>query len=95
MIPPGITVENVFIEEIVVPPEMERDLTAAARQKRISEANIINNKADVQTASLMKQSAELLDTKAAMQIRYLEMVEQLGKRGVVLMMGIGVNKKGF
>ena len=71
MIPPGITVENVFIEEIVVPPEMERDLTAAARQKRISEANIINNKADVQTASLMKQSAELLDTKAAMQIRYL------------------------
>jgi len=47
MIPPGITVENVFIEEIVVPPEMERDLTAAARQKRISEANIINNKADV------------------------------------------------
>jgi len=23
------------------------------------------------------------------------MVEELGKRGVVLMMGIGVNKKGF
>lgn len=43
----------------------------------------------------MKQSAELLDTKAAMQIRYLEMVEELGKRGVVLMMGIGVDKKGF
>jgi hypothetical protein len=26
----------------------------------------------------MKQSAELLDTKAAMQIRYLEMVTELG-----------------
>ena len=43
----------------------------------------------------MKQSAELLDTKTAMQIRYLEMVEELGKRGVTLMMGIGVNKKGY
>jgi hypothetical protein len=30
-----------------------------------------------------------------MQIRYLEMVEDLGKRGVTLMMGIGVKKKGF
>lgn len=74
---------------------MEKDLTAAARQKRVSEANIINSQADVESASLMKQSAELLDTKTAMQIRYLEMVEELGKRGVTLMMGIGVNKKGF
>ena len=43
----------------------------------------------------MKQSAELLDTKAAMQIRYLEMVEELGKRGATLMMDIGVEKKGI
>ncbi len=46
-IPPGILVENIFIEEIAVPWEMERDLTAAARQKRVSEATIINSQADV------------------------------------------------
>jgi hypothetical protein len=35
-----------------------------------------------------------LDTKAAMQIRYLEMVQDLGKRGVTLLMDIGINKTG-
>ena len=59
------------MEQIIIPPDTEKDLSAAAKQRRISEANIINSKADVETASLMKQSAELLDTKAAMQIRYL------------------------
>lgn len=46
-IPPGIKVENVFIDEIMIPPQIEKDLTAAARQKRLSEATIINSKADV------------------------------------------------
>lgn len=32
---------------------------------------IIDNQADVKSAALMKETAELLDTKAAMQIRYL------------------------
>jgi hypothetical protein len=46
-IPPGIKVENIFIDEIIVPVQIERDLTSAARQKRLSEASIINSKADV------------------------------------------------
>lgn len=29
-----------------------------------------------------------------MQIRYLEMVQELGKRGVTVLMDIGVDKKG-
>jgi hypothetical protein len=62
---------NVFIDEIIIPPQIERDLTSAARQKRLSEATIINSKADVESASLMQESAQLLNTKAAMQIRYL------------------------
>lgn len=78
-IPPGIKVHNVFIDEIVIPPQTERGLTAAARQKRLSEAIIINNKADVESAALMRESAALLDNKAAMQIRYLEMVKELGE----------------
>jgi erythrocyte band 7 integral membrane protein len=79
-IPPGIKVENVFIDEIIIPTQIERDLTSAARQKRLSEATIINSKADVESADLMRQSAELMSTKAAMQIRYLEMVQKLGQR---------------
>lgn len=46
-IPSGIKVENVFVDEIIIPAQIERDLTSAARQKRLSEATIINSKADV------------------------------------------------
>lgn len=93
--PPGVKVHNVFIDELIIPYQTEKDLTSAARQKRLSQAAIINNKADVESAALMKESAELLDSKVAMQIRYLEMVKNLGeKNGVTVMMDIGVDKKG-
>lgn len=46
-IPPGINVHNVFVDEIVIPVQTEKGLTAAARQKRLSEATIISSKADV------------------------------------------------
>lgn len=45
--PAGVRVENIFVDEIIIPPSIEKDLTSAARQKRLSEANIINSKADV------------------------------------------------
>jgi len=45
--PSGVEVQNVFIDEIVIPNQIEQGLTAAARQKRLSEATIINSKADV------------------------------------------------
>lgn len=77
-LPAGIQVDNVFIDEIIIPVQIERDLTSAARQKRISEATIISSKADVEAAQMLKQCADLLSTKAAMQIRYLEMVQKLG-----------------
>jgi hypothetical protein len=60
-------------------------LTSAARQKRLSEATIINSKADVEAADLMRQSAELMSTKAAMQIRYLEMVQKLSQSILIIL----------
>lgn len=78
-LPAGITVTQIFMEDIVIPQETLLSLSSAAKQRRVSEANIINSKADVESASLLKEAADLLDTKAAMQIRYLEMVQELGK----------------
>ena len=49
----------------------------------------------MESAKLMKETAAFLDTKAAMQIRYLEMIEELGNRGVTVLMEIGVSKKGY
>lgn len=34
--PPGIEVDRIFMEQIIIPPETEKDLTSAARQRRIS-----------------------------------------------------------
>lgn len=59
------------MEEIIVPTEIVKDLSSVARERRIAEATIISTKGDVESAKLMKESADLLDTKAAMQIRYL------------------------
>lgn len=67
----GILIEQLYLTDMMLPPEIMQNLTAAARQKRLSEAQIIMSKAEVETAKLMKESSELLNSKAAMQIRYL------------------------
>jgi hypothetical protein len=41
---------------------------------------VINAQADVESAKLMKEAAGFLDSKAAMQIRYLETITILGKQ---------------
>lgn len=66
---------------MILPAEIMRNLTAAAKQKRLSEAQIITAEAGVETAKLMKESSELLNTKAAMQIRYLEMLQEVSNQG--------------
>jgi len=35
---------------------------------------VISAKADVESAKLLREAADILDTKAAMQIRYLETI---------------------
>ena len=34
--PPGVKVHNIFIDELIIPYQTEKDLTSAARQKRLS-----------------------------------------------------------
>ena len=70
----GIHIESLYLTEMILPAEIMRNLTAAAKQQRLSEAQIITAQTGVETAKLMKESSELLNTKAAMQIRYLEML---------------------
>lgn len=48
-------------------------------KKRMAQAKVISAKADVESAKLMKEAAAFLDSKAAMQIRYLETISILGK----------------
>lgn len=46
----------------------------AAKETRAAQAKVISAQGDVQSAKLMREAANLLDSKAAMQIRYLETI---------------------
>lgn len=41
-------------------------MAATAKQKRIGESKLISNKADVEAARLLRETADILDSKAAM-----------------------------
>jgi hypothetical protein len=40
--------------DVILPPDVQKNLQSAAIQKRVSEATIISAKADVESAKLLK-----------------------------------------
>ena len=54
MVPNGLKIEQVFMDNIKIPSDIERDLNSVAKSRRLAEAMLIENKADVSSASLMK-----------------------------------------
>lgn len=75
----GVKVEHVFIKDILLSPDLQFTLSSAAKERKLAESKIISAKADVESAKLMKVSAEILDSKPAMQIRFLETINQITK----------------
>jgi erythrocyte band 7 integral membrane protein len=55
----------------------------------IVESKILTAKADVESAKLMKQTADILSSKAAMQIRYLETMRSIANSNGVKIVLIG------
>ncbi|KAJ3009082.1 UNVERIFIED_CONTAM: hypothetical protein HDU68_002842 [Siphonaria sp. JEL0065] len=68
----GVKVESILIKDIQFSADLQESLAAAAKQKRIGESKVIIARAEVESAKLMREAADVLNTKAAMQIRYLE-----------------------
>ncbi|KAK9717568.1 hypothetical protein K7432_006075 [Basidiobolus ranarum] len=75
----GITIESILIKDLEFSPELQTSLSSAATQKRIGESKVISAKAEVDSAKLMREAAEILNTPAAMQIRYLETLSSMSK----------------
>lgn len=51
------------------------------------ESKVLTAKADVESAKLMRQTADILSSKAAMQIRYLETMRSIaGSQGVKIIL---------
>ncbi|KAI1860791.1 uncharacterized protein JN550_011253 [Neoarthrinium moseri] len=75
----GVAVESMLIKDIVFSQELQESLSMAAQSKRIGESKIIAAKAEVESAKLMRQAADILSSAPAMQIRYLEAMQAMAK----------------
>ncbi|KAL1877592.1 hypothetical protein VTK73DRAFT_8501 [Phialemonium thermophilum] len=75
----GVQVESMLIKDIIFSQELQDSLSMAAQSKRIGESKIIAAKAEVESAKLMRQAADILSSAPAMQIRYLEAMQAMAK----------------
>jgi len=72
-------VEQVFIKDMTMSKQLQSDLSMTSKTARLSQAKIISAEADVKSAKLMHEAADILNSKAAMQIRYLEILQSISK----------------
>lgn len=75
----GVNIESILIKDLGLPDKVQSSLSMAAEAKRIGEGKIINAKAEVESAKLMRKAADILASKPAMQIRYLEAMQNMAK----------------
>lgn len=75
----GAAVESMLIKDIVFSQELQESLSMAAQSRRTGEAKVIAARAEVESAKLMRQAADILSSAPAMQIRYLEAMQAMAK----------------
>lgn len=75
----GVAIEGILIKDIIFSAEVAQSLSSAAQQKRIGESKVIAARAEVDSARLMRQAADILASPAAMQIRQLEALQAMAK----------------
>lgn len=75
----GAYVESILIKDLKFSEELLETLASAAKSMRVGESKVIAAKAEVEAAKLMREAADILDSRPAMQIRYLETLQQMAK----------------
>ncbi|OJJ36537.1 hypothetical protein ASPWEDRAFT_411430 [Aspergillus wentii DTO 134E9] len=75
----GVLVESMLIKDIIFSDDLQDSLSMAAQSKRIGESKVIAARAEVESAKLMRQAADILSSAPAMQIRYLEAMQSMAK----------------
>ncbi|THV51074.1 hypothetical protein BGAL_0124g00040 [Botrytis galanthina] len=75
----GVQVESMLIKDMIFSNELQDSLSMAAQSKRIGESKVIAARAEVESAKLMRQAADILSSAPAMQIRYLEAMQAMAK----------------
>lgn len=75
----GVQIESMLMKDIIFSEELQDSLSMAAQSKRTGEAKVIAARAEVESAKLMRQAADILSSAPAMQIRYLEAMQAMAK----------------
>ncbi|KAG2184380.1 hypothetical protein INT43_000289 [Umbelopsis isabellina] len=75
----GVKIESILIKDLSFTKELQESLSSAAQAKRIGESKVIAAKAEVDSAKLMREAADILNTSSAMQIRYLETLNGMAR----------------
>ncbi|KAI8080138.1 uncharacterized protein B0P05DRAFT_579087 [Gilbertella persicaria] len=75
----GVKIESTLIKDITLSKELQMALSSAAEAKRLGESRVITSKAEVEAAKLMRDAADILNTPAAIQIRYLETLQAMSR----------------
>ncbi len=68
----GISIQDILIIDIQIPKHIQDLLATAATAEQESIAQVIMAKASVQSANMMKEAADLLNSPSAMQMRMLD-----------------------
>ncbi|OQD61084.1 hypothetical protein PENPOL_c018G06110 [Penicillium polonicum] len=90
----GVKVESMLIKDIIFSNDLQDSLSMAAQSKRIGESKVIAARAEVESAKLMRQAADILSSAPAMQIRYLEAMQAMAKTAnskVIFLPGVAPN----
>ncbi|KAJ6530865.1 hypothetical protein DFH09DRAFT_1326760 [Mycena vulgaris] len=77
----GVSIEGILIKDIIFDADVSASLSSAAQAKRLGESKVIAARAEVDSARLMRQAADILASPAAMQIRQLEALQHMAKSG--------------
>jgi regulator of protease activity HflC (stomatin/prohibitin superfamily) len=78
--PWGIKVVAVEIKDVGIPQEMQRAMARQAEAERDRRAKVINAEAEYQAAARLAEAADVLSrSPAALQLRYLQTLADVGK----------------
>ena len=90
--PWGIKVIAVEIKDVGIPQDMQRAMARQAEAERDRRAKVINAEAEFQAAARLAEAADLLSANpAAMELRYLQTLSEVGKgEGSTVLMPLDV-----
>lgn len=67
-------------QDVVFSEELQQSLSSAAAAKRVGEAKVIAARAEVDSAHLFREAADILSSEAAIQIRQLDALQNMARQ---------------